>query len=424
MWKRLVGILVGIFLSAAFAQTVNIQLAEVITSPQRTKFLKSLISDFEQANPDIKVTVISLPWGQSFEKFLTMVQSGQIPDVAEVPDKWVGLYGRLHDLVDLTPYLNKSKDSSNFTDLTWTAAKSYKNTPYVVPYGFYIRAMYYNKALFKQAGINSPPATLDEFEKDAQLISKLPGKYAYCLRGGDGGFDSTFYFMSAFMGSDQWFDKDGNSTFDSPGAIKGIQFLVNLYKKGYAPKDSVNWGFNQIVAGLYSNTCAMLDNDPDALSALQSNFANKDDLGVAPLPLGPHDVGFPKVGFSSWGMFTASKHKDADWKLISYLTSPKVSLKWDEFLGGLIPIYKGADKNGIYAQPIHAAWFKELNDSHYKLHLSYPFYLPELGNFLDQLSVSTTQQALLGQKTPEEIAKQWADYLTKAHEKWQANNSK
>lgn len=418
MLRRLIILLGFVALGAAFAQTTNIQLAEVITSPERTTFLKSLISDFEKQNPDIKVTVTSLPWGQSFEKFLTMVQSGQVPDVAEVPDKWVGLYGSLGKLVDLTPYLNGIDASKNFTDLTWTAAKSYKNTPYVVPYGFYIRALYYNKALFRQAGIDAPPATLNDFLNDSQKISQLPGKYGYCLRGSTGGFDSTFYFMSAFRGSDTWFEQ-GHSTFASADSTKGLEFLVNLYKSGYAPPDSVNWGYNQIVQGFYSGTCAMLDNDPDAMSALLDNLPDKSDLGVAPMPLGPHEKAFPKVGFAGWSMFTTSKNKDADWKLIQYLTSPEVSLKWDEFVGGIIPIYKGADQNDFYGQPIRSAWFKELNDSHYTLELSYPYYLPELGYFLDQLSVSTTQEALLGKTTADKVTQQWADYLDKAYAKWQ-----
>ena len=53
----------------------------------------------------------------------------------------------------------------------------------------------------------------------------------------------------------------------------GIQFLLDIYQKGYAPKDSVNWGFNEIVAGFYSGTCAMLDQDPDALIAALSDRA-------------------------------------------------------------------------------------------------------------------------------------------------------
>lgn len=43
--------------------------------------------------------------------------------------------------------------------------------------------------------------------------------------------------------------------------MKGLTFVIDLYKNGYAPKDSVNWGFNEIVAGFYSSTCAFLDQD-------------------------------------------------------------------------------------------------------------------------------------------------------------------
>ena len=58
--------------SGAMADT-TIKLVEVITSPPRTEFLKKQIAEFEGANPGIKVEVVSLPWGQAFEKFLTMV---------------------------------------------------------------------------------------------------------------------------------------------------------------------------------------------------------------------------------------------------------------------------------------------------------------------------------------------------------------
>ena len=34
---------------------------------------------------------------------------------------------------------------------------------YLLPYGFYLRAMFYNKKLFEQAGVKEPPKTLDEF---------------------------------------------------------------------------------------------------------------------------------------------------------------------------------------------------------------------------------------------------------------------
>ena len=77
--------------SGALADT-TLKLVEVITSPQRTEFLKKQIAEFEAANAGVKVEVVSLPWGQAFEKFLTMVQAGDTPDIVEMPERWMGLY--------------------------------------------------------------------------------------------------------------------------------------------------------------------------------------------------------------------------------------------------------------------------------------------------------------------------------------------
>ena len=71
---------------------ITLQLVEVITSPQRTEVVQSLVDQFEEANPGINVEITSLPWGQAFEKLATMVQGGQIPDVVEMPDRWMALY--------------------------------------------------------------------------------------------------------------------------------------------------------------------------------------------------------------------------------------------------------------------------------------------------------------------------------------------
>ena len=77
--------------SAAMADS-TVKMVEVITSPPRTEFLKTQIAEFEAANPGVKVELISLPWGQAFEKFLTMVQAGDTPDIVEMPERWMGLY--------------------------------------------------------------------------------------------------------------------------------------------------------------------------------------------------------------------------------------------------------------------------------------------------------------------------------------------
>ena len=103
--------------SPAQAQAdTTLQLTEVITSPQRTELLKGMIAKFEAANPGVKVEVTSLPWGQAFEKLATMVQGGQIPDVVEMPERWLSLYANNGQLESLKPWIDKWHGAKELTD--------------------------------------------------------------------------------------------------------------------------------------------------------------------------------------------------------------------------------------------------------------------------------------------------------------------
>src|SRR3954468_22554399 len=156
----------------------TLQLTEVITSPQRTELLKGMVAKFEQANPGVKVEVTSLPWGQAFEKLATMVQGGNIPDVVEMPDRWLALYASGGQLESLKPWMDKWDNTGKLTDRAIQFGSWYKNIPYEIPYGFYIRAMFWNKKMFQAAGLSQPPATVDEFVEDSKKIAASgQGKY-------------------------------------------------------------------------------------------------------------------------------------------------------------------------------------------------------------------------------------------------------
>lgn len=407
------------FMAGAWGFSQNLRFVEVITSPQRTEFLRGLLDEFEAQNPGVTVELVSLPWEQSFERLLTMVQGGDAPDIVELPDRWLALYASSGYLADLTPYVDAWGGGDNLTDRAWEVANAYNGTTYFIPYGFYLRAMFYNRNLFEQADVSEPPTTIDEFLTATQQVAGLDGNVSgYCLRGGRGSFDSVYMFMSAFMGSGEWFDEEGNSTFSSPEAIQGIEFLVNLYREGLAPRDSINWGFNEIVAGFYTGQCAMLDQDPDALIGIQDRMP-EEAFDVAPMPLGPDGKAFPKYGSAGWAIFESSENKDLAWALESYLLSPEVGIAWSKYIG-IIPIHQGAEEDPFYANPKFGGWFTQLNDPNYAFTL-FPYHLPELGYFFDVISKDTFQEALLGDKTAEEVANEWATYLTDAQQKWLAS---
>ena len=407
----------ALLLTGTAQAETTLQLVEVITSPQRTEILEGMIAKFEEANPDVSVEVTSLPWGQAFEKLATMVQGGQIPDVVEMPDRWLSLYANNDQLVDLGSYMEGWADAAELSDRAVQYGSYVNDTMYMVPYGFYLRAMFWNKKLFAEAGLDGPPETMDDFMAASEAISALEGKTGYCLRGGPGGANGYVMMMANMMGHDDYFDEEGNSNINSPEAIQGLQFLVDMYQKGYVPKDSVNWGFNEIVAGFYSGTCAMLDQDPDALIAIAERM-DAEDFAVAPMPLGPAGKSFPTIGYAGWSMFEASEHKDEAAALIGHLSSRESNLEWAKFVG-VIPIHQGAEQDPAFTGPQFEGWFTEMNDSRWKPTVM-PTYLEEFAYFADVMAVQGGQELLLGERTAEDVANEWATYLGDAQKKWLA----
>jgi multiple sugar transport system substrate-binding protein len=406
-----------VLLSGQALADTTLKLVEVITSPERTETLRSIVQDFEAANPGARVEIISLPWGEAFEKFATMVSAGETPDVVEMPDTWLALYAGKGMLESLEPYLAKWDETSDLSDRALEFGRAVDGTAYMLPYGFYLRAMFYNKKLFAEAGVAEPPKTLDAFLDASKKVSAIPGKTGYCLRGGPGGLNGWVMFGATMNGSNAFFAEDGTSTFADPGWVKGLAFLVDLYKNGYAPKDSVNWGFNEIVAGFYSGTCAMLDQDPDALIAIAQRM-KPEDYGVAPMPKGPAGKSFPTIGYAGWSMFASSKDKDLAWKLIATLEGKAGNIAWNKRTGAL-PVHKSAESDPFYAGDAFKGWFEELADKDV-VPTMMPTYLEEFAFFKDSLVIRTSQEALLGEITPEELGRTWADYMTKAQQKFQA----
>lgn len=414
----LVAATVAALLAAGTATAdTTLQLVEVITSPERTKTLEGIVARFEAANPGTTVEITSLPWNEAFEKFATMVSAGETPDVVEMPDTWQALYAGNGLLEDLGPRLADWDQTANLTDKALEFARSSGDEAYMLPYGFYLRALFYNTKLFEEAGVDGPPKTLPEFRAAAEKVSALDGKYGYCLRGGPGGLNGWVMFGAIANGDNAFFDEDGKSTFDSAGWESGIAFLTDLYKDGLAPPDSVNWGFNEIVTGFYSGTCAMLDQDPDALIGIAERMS-PDDFAVAPMPAGENGKSFPTIGYAGWAMFADSEHKDESWALLSALEGRDANLEWSKRVGTL-PIYKGAENDEFYQGPQFAGWFEALNDPD-TVPTVMPTHLEEFAFFKDSIVPRTSQEALLGQRTPEDLATEWAGYLTEAEQKFQA----
>jgi multiple sugar transport system substrate-binding protein len=395
----------------------TLRLVEVITSPERTAVLEELVAQYEAENEGVTVEITSLPWGQAFETLATMVAGGDIPDVVEMPDTWAALYAGSDRLESLEDHIAGWEYGGTLTDKTLAMGRQ-AGEAYMIPYGFYLRAMFYNRNLLAEAGVESPPGTMEEFMAAAAAVSELDGKSGYCLRGGPGGTNGWIMMAAAMNGTNEFFTEDGQSRINEPGSVEGIQFLLDLYQNGYAPRDAVNWGFNEIVAGFYSGTCAFLDQDPDALIAIAERM-DADDFAVMPMPVGPSGQAFPTIGFAGWSIFNTTEHEDEAWDLVASLSSPQANSVWAQRVG-VIPIHEGADQDPYFQTDQFSGWFDTLNGEQY-IPTVMPTFLEEWGFFASTIVLETSQEALLGQRSAQDLADEWAEFLNEAYADWQAD---
>ena len=277
-----------------------------------------------------------------------MVSAGEIPDVMEMPDTWLSLYANNGLLESLEPYLAKWEHTAGLTDRALELGRDVKNTAYMLPYGFYLRAMFYNKKLFQEAGVAEPPKTMDEFvdgigegRQAARQIRLLPARRT--------GRPQRLGDVRRQHGRLQHILQRGRHLDHEQRRLgQGPDLGRRSLQEGLAPKDSVNWGFNEIVAGFYTGTCAMLDQDPDALIAIAERM-KPEDYGIMTMPKGPDGKTFPTIGYAGWSMMAASQNKDLSWKLIETLEGPEGNVEWNKRTGAL-PVHKSAEKDPFYAE--------------------------------------------------------------------------
>ena len=158
--KKLVALVLAMALllplvAVAQAEDVTITYATFSASGAQEETLKQMVQVFETKNPGIKVDVQLTGYGDYFTTLATKVAGGNAPDVFEVNmENYLAymLRGQCQDLSAL------GIQTGNYSEGT-LAAVSNEGKLYAVPMSFSTCVLFYNKALFDQAGVDYPTDT-------------------------------------------------------------------------------------------------------------------------------------------------------------------------------------------------------------------------------------------------------------------------
>ncbi|MCL4407983.1 MAG: extracellular solute-binding protein [Thermotogae bacterium] len=155
--------------------TVGSMMAVTITvappDAQSFNYLQSVIPVFEKQNPDITVQVVAQPNGS---QIAALVAAGNAPNIFVGPVSMNYVQNGL--LLDFTKMPGYNQIASELI----TGVFPYNGGVYNIPWMVTTQVMFYNKAIFKLAGLNpdDPPQTFAQYLYDAKKISELqPGPY-------------------------------------------------------------------------------------------------------------------------------------------------------------------------------------------------------------------------------------------------------
>jgi multiple sugar transport system substrate-binding protein len=247
-------------------------------------------------------------------KQVTAIAAGTAPDVFMLGDGDVRWYQDKGALTNLTPFMKKDKFStSQYVPGTLTIGTS-KGKIYALPKDYSTIAVYYNKDMFKAAGVPFPKNgwTLDQFRQDAiKLTDSSKGIWGASLAG-DWVREVDPFVRSLGGHLDS---PDGKKTvgyMDSAATVKAIQWWVDLFLKDKVsptPAAAKSLGIGDLFA---SNKAAM--NVTGVWPSLGDQGYPKTlkfNWGVAPFPVGPNSKHVNTICWAGFAMSKTSKHKPA-----------------------------------------------------------------------------------------------------------------
>jgi arabinogalactan oligomer/maltooligosaccharide transport system substrate-binding protein len=260
------------------------------------KAFTRIVEGIQAANPDLKLTILEVPFSDIYKKFETESASGGGPDMFIGPNDSLGSEARGAFLVDLTgkiePVLGETNDVSK-------AGSQVDGKYYMVPESLKAVAMYYDSET-----VPTPPATTDElmaFVKGGGKVGVITGAY----------FGWGFY--SAFGGA--IFDDAGKcAATANSGVADAIKYVADLKAAG-ALVDADYGKVND----------AFLNKDIDIMFngnwTLGDYRAARPALGVGPVPAGPGGPARTMTGVDGWYINAASQNQDLAIAVASELVS-------------------------------------------------------------------------------------------------------
>lgn len=369
--RGLRGMLLGLMVSVgavagAKAQTVEIEYWQYVFDA-RVKAMNELIKRFEAANPNIKVKQTTFPYADYQTKIAAAMPAGQGPDVVQL------FYGWLDNFVSAKFIQPLPRDAfppaaieKDFYPIV--SAMKRDGEYYALPTAVRSLALFYNKKLFQEAGLdpNTPPKTVDELLDMAKKTTKRDGAGNMLSAGITLDFPGQDYHwwretLLRQNGGAPYSDDNRKVTYDSEAGAKSLNWYADLQR---VQKVGQVGFMDEGQAAFRAGRAAMTIDGSFRLGAFGGIKAF--EWGVAELPASADGK---KANFASYwvnGITTkpTGEKLEAAKKFLAFITTPEAMQLWLETVGELPARKEAAETEKNLNHPIYGPFLKALNYSH------------------------------------------------------------
>ncbi|MFF1273063.1 ABC transporter substrate-binding protein [Streptomyces marokkonensis] len=318
------------------------------------KVLQPELDKFEEQT-GIKVKLEVVPWGDLLNRILTATTSGQGPDVLNIGNTWSA---SLQAGGALLPWDAKNFEAiggrDRFVESALGSTGVQGQDPAAVPLYSMAYALYYNKKMFADAGIEKPPATWEELAETGKRLSK-DGKWGLGAEGSNLSNNIHQVFVLAQQHGADFFTPDGRADFTSDGAVAAVKQYVDLMAKDkiIAPGNA-EYAQNQSLSDFAKDKTAMVLWQT-ASATFKAQGMNEEEWGVAPAPVqsgepGPGRATNSMVAGINMAVFKNTKNIDGAKKFVKFMTSDEEQVILNKAYGSIPPV-KSSQQDPAFNTP-------------------------------------------------------------------------
>jgi raffinose/stachyose/melibiose transport system substrate-binding protein len=302
------------------------------------KWQNQQIAIFERSHPGWKVHITLLPinMDQLIAKIQAATTAHALPDVL---DLFSGTYTTpfAPALMPLNKYVTPAfyKSLSNW-DLSCADldCKGGKGTILAIPMNYFTYALYYNKALFRKAGIAKPPATYAQLYTACKKL-KAAGTTPFVYGDRDGYTTVNLLdvnLASYFSRADMAKMIAGKIAYDDPRMVSALSAITKLRELGCVSADATTHEQTDATGAFTSGKGAMVEMYTALVPTFEKGLGSK--LGVAPLPQsGPHVGRVAGDSSDNWAISKQASDPDVAWAFVKQMSSKAAGISENTLVG-------------------------------------------------------------------------------------------